>query len=298
MPFVSKINHHPSFNANIFGINGLISYFCVMDLDEAFKYVSGKAGMRLCVAGSRKLLINGHLYEVSRGFLYVQSPIVSVLELSQDDDYKEVSIIDDTSVFFQSIRGIIDTLIKCRMRESPCMQLSETNIHKFIEQHNKIDAKRRYAATLTDKNEIGLVIRSIHLIEQLVMIDFLHQYYIGHHLSHTPTSKNETILIKFILSLHTNAKNERSVVYYANEAGLSPNHFSRIIRKQTGEPPSQLIAIVIIAKAKLLLRQPDLNIKDVAAKLNFPEQYTFRKYFKLHVGMSPKEFRQQEHKSK
>ncbi len=50
---------------------------------------------------------------------------------------------------------------------------------------------------------------------------------------------------------------------------------------------------MIIVNAKILLKQKDLNIKAVADKLNFPEQYTFRKFFKLHVGMSPKEYKQQ-----
>jgi len=92
--------------------------------------------------------------------------------------------------------------------------------------------------------------------------------------------------------LHTNHQYERKVSYYANEAGLSPNHFTRIIRERTGKTPSEWIASMIIVNAKVLLEQKDLNIKDVAAKLNFPEQYTFRKFFKLHVGMSPKEYRQ------
>ncbi|MBO6073593.1 MAG: helix-turn-helix domain-containing protein, partial [Paludibacteraceae bacterium] len=33
--------------------------------------------------------------------------------------------------------------------------------------------------------------------------------------------------------------------------------------------------------------------KEVAAELGFPEQFTFRKYFKTHTGISPSEFRHQ-----
>ena len=34
-----------------------------------------------------------------------------------------------------------------------------------------------------------------------------------------------------------------------------------------------------------------IKIKEVAQELNFPEQFTFRKYFKLYTGVSPKEYK-------
>ena len=37
--------------------------------------------------------------------------------------------------------------------------------------------------------------------------------------------------------------------------------------------------------------QQDLQVKDIADRLGFPEQFTFRKYFKTHTGMSPTEYR-------
>jgi len=32
-------------------------------------------------------------------------------------------------------------------------------------------------------------------------------------------------------------------------------------------------------------------VKEVADRLGFPEQFTFRKYFKTHTGISPTEYR-------
>ncbi|MGN0206489.1 MAG: helix-turn-helix domain-containing protein, partial [Muribaculaceae bacterium] len=55
--------------------------------------------------------------------------------------------------------------------------------------------------------------------------------------------------------------------------------------------PSEWIAYITMLNAKTLLKTSDKNIKEIAAELNFPEQYTFRKYFKHHTGMSPKEYR-------
>lgn len=40
-----------------------------------------------------------------------------------------------------------------------------------------------------------------------------------------------------------------------------------------------------------MLEQDDKSIKEIAHELNFPEQFTFRKYFKARVGIPPKEYR-------
>ena len=50
-------------------------------------------------------------------------------------------------------------------------------------------------------------------------------------------------------------------------------------------------AFITVAEAKTLLDSTNKSIKEIAAELNFPEQYTFRKFFKLHAGVPPKEYR-------
>lgn len=78
---------------------------------------------------------------------------------------------------------------------------------------------------------------------------------------------------------------------YADEANLSVRHFSKIIHNYTGQTPMQWIISYTIGQAKRLLTQTGLSVKEIAEKLGFPEQFTFRKYFKTHTGMSPTDFR-------
>ena len=82
---------------------------------------------------------------------------------------------------------------------------------------------------------------------------------------------------------------------YADEAHLSVRHFSTLIRHYSGQTPMQWMISYTVSQAKYMLAQTQLSIKEVAEKLGFPEQFTFRKYFKAHAGMSPTEFR---HKGK
>jgi AraC-like DNA-binding protein len=47
----------------------------------------------------------------------------------------------------------------------------------------------------------------------------------------------------------------------------------------------------VILEAKNLLRYSDDSIKEIVYKLNFQSASVFNKFFKLHTGMSPSEYR-------
>lgn len=94
----------------------------------------------------------------------------------------------------------------------------------------------------------------------------------------------------FLLSLNKEYMQHRTVKNYADKQGLSPRHFADVIKQESGYTPMEWINMVTINQAKNLLRQPKIMVKQVADELGFPEQFTFRKYFKAHTGMSPSEY--------
>ena len=50
----------------------------------------------------------------------------------------------------------------------------------------------------------------------------------------------------------------------------------------------------VITEAKILLREPDKTINQIAIELNFPDQSTFGKFFKRNTGLSPLEYKKGE----
>lgn len=105
-----------------------------------------------------------------------------------------------------------------------------------------------------------------------------------------PPSHKRQVLMTFLLSLNQEYKQHRTVQYYAEKQALSPRHFANIVKRESGFTPMEWINMVTINQAKNLLRQPNVLVKQVADELGFPEQFTFRKYFKVHTGMSPTEY--------
>ena len=102
---------------------------------------------------------------------------------------------------------------------------------------------------------------------------------------------NENILFEFVMKLQREVVKNRNVAYYAENANLSVGYFSSVIRKTAGVSPSRLISAFTIAHAKTLLSQTKKSIKEIASEMNFPEQYTFRKYFKQYTGIAPTAYR-------
>jgi AraC-like DNA-binding protein len=78
-------------------------------------------------------------------------------------------------------------------------------------------------------------------------------------------------------------------------AGLSPFHFSRVFRNQTGSTPYQHVIRRRIARAKELLSDPAMPIGEVARACGFSSQSHFTAAFTRATGVSPAKFRARLH---
>ncbi len=255
--------------------------------------MKGEAGLMLCISGTCEALINGKAYFIERGFLCVKTPIIHVYPMKQSADYRVITIMDELSVFYALVRGIFDIVVRMGVAESPCLMLSEEDMDHFIKRYKLIEEKRQEMVVCGNEEDKRLLAAFIHLQEQDMILRFILRYRKSKgHVSAVSVSRNKDIAYRFAFSVNQQCDKVRSVGHYASQLGLSLSHFTRLVKAELGHTPSELIQMVTIAKAKLLLSQPDNSVKDVATALNFPEQFTFRKYFKAHTGISPTVWRE------
>ena len=250
-----------------------------------------KAGIFLCMCGSAEVLANNQIYHIEKGMLYIISPLVTLQKISQSNDFDGIHIVDDIEIFYAVIHSIIDTILHLKLRNSPCMRLEEQDIRFIVSRKKQIDDKKRTLKEEITEEEKKLIRQMIHLLEQEAMLEVISIYFRTKKVESQFIEKSESIVYNFIYLLHTNFKTERSVTFYANEALLSTGHFTSIVRQKTGQTPSEWIIAITISHAKLQLEKTQKSIKEIASELNFPEQFTFRKYFKQYVGIPPKQYR-------
>lgn len=77
----------------------------------------------------------------------------------------------------------------------------------------------------------------------------------------------------------------------ARQVGISPRHFKRRFRKATGESPLGYLQNVRIEAAKQKLENTQENVNEITYRIGYEDSSTFRRLFKKHTGISPREYR-------
>ena len=96
---------------------------------------------------------------------------------------------------------------------------------------------------------------------------------------------------RFFTLLETQAVKEHEVAFYARKLNISTHYLTHICQHYTGKSASQAIADMIVTKASVFLRKPDLSIQQVADHLSFSDASSFGKFFRRHTGKTPTEYR-------
>jgi AraC family transcriptional regulator len=74
-------------------------------------------------------------------------------------------------------------------------------------------------------------------------------------------------------------------------AGVTPSHFCRIFRKETGISPHQYVMKARLERAQQLLTQTDMALSTISEFLGFTSQSHFTRAFRQSVGEPPSDFR-------
>ncbi|MFN0248214.1 MAG: helix-turn-helix domain-containing protein [Kofleriaceae bacterium] len=100
-----------------------------------------------------------------------------------------------------------------------------------------------------------------------------------------------THLRRFFTILERDFARTREVNHYAREAGVSRRRLSELAHEELGRSPKQLIDERVILEHKRLLAHTNSSVKELAALTGFDEPTNLVKFFRLHTGQTPLEFR-------
>ena len=72
---------------------------------------------------------------------------------------------------------------------------------------------------------------------------------------------------------------------------VSPYYFTRLFKEETGETFLEFLTGIRIDRAKELMKDSDLTVKDICAKVGYADPNYFSRIFKKTVGETPTEYR-------
>lgn len=102
------------------------------------------------------------------------------------------------------------------------------------------------------------------------------------------TARELQIIEQYLAGLSAKAP---SVADLAAACGFSERYFAKLFRELTGIPVSQYIKSVQVSKAKVLLLETDLPLKEIAYRLGYSTSANFSSSFRAATGTTPGQFR-------
>jgi AraC family transcriptional activator of pobA len=83
----------------------------------------------------------------------------------------------------------------------------------------------------------------------------------------------------------------RTATDYAAQLAVHVNHLNRVLKDMTGHTTTALISGRVAQEAKILLKQTNWTISEIADSLGFADAAHFCNFFKRQVSLTPGEFR-------
>ena len=252
-----------------------------------------RVGIYLCTQGHCDMSVNDKHCHIVPGNILVKSPLIQLGNIDGSNDFEFTIIVEDDIECFVPIASenidIIQTLL--RLNKFNYILNKEEQAYLLRCKHLIEERKREMRVEGISVRKRKLIESITIMQEQVTVLEYAKMLMDKINISPSKQEKEDGILVQFLFLLFRNYKNHREVNYYADALRFSPNHFTRIIKKASDRTPSEWIVLVTINQAKKLLHQQNTTIKEVSLELNFPDQFTFRKYFKKYTGIAPKEYR-------
>ncbi|MCG2615379.1 AraC family transcriptional regulator [Terrimonas sp. NA20] len=161
------------------------------------------------------------------------------------------------------------------------------------------DPLRGYFTSMLHQLDYYLKIRhednfKIHIVSNIfsaiiyTMIDLMHE---NIDMEDHSYSRKEKIVMDFLDLVEKEFRNTKGIGQYAEKLHVSVQYLSICVRTVTQKTPSFFINHAVLTEAKALLLNTDHTLSAIADDLEFPDPFTFGKFFKRLTGTSPGKFR-------
>jgi AraC family transcriptional regulator, arabinose operon regulatory protein len=98
-------------------------------------------------------------------------------------------------------------------------------------------------------------------------------------------------IVRALDAMHYRMAEPITVRELAAVAGLSPSRFAHLFRRTVGAPPLQHLHALRMRRARQLLEESSLPIRDVMRHVGWNDPSHFAKDFKRRFGVGPRRYR-------
>jgi len=281
------------------GIAREIGHFNVFESEKLFNKKDGTRIMPYSrrsyykiswLRGKSKAEYADKIIDIQGNALLFATPKIPYNWVPENSDQTGMFCIFTPEFFLSGNNGIIlDELPIFQPGHIPVFQLSDEETTEIEYIFRK--ARKEIAADYKFKYDLlrNLVMELIHYGQKLQPMSAL---------SHTQNA-SERISSLFIELLERQFPIEslqqrlclRTAKDYADRLAVHVNHLNKVLRESTGNTTTHLIGQRVVQESKILLKQTDWNISEIAYSLGFDDLAQFSNFFKKQTSFTPTSFR-------
>lgn len=245
----------------------------------------------LCRNGEARAEQMNRTCRIARGTFILSFPY-TLLKFGQCSEDFDGLLVETSADFLLSVVGGMDVRDRLAIRQRTVFTLSDEDMGTLDLLGRALEDKQRLVATgkPAPRNEFDTV--TLTTMAQAYAAEAVSAIIDEARQGKTDERSAGTALFnEFMMSLVKHCKTERTVAYYAEQANLTPNHFSATIKSASGQSAMYWIKLVTTTMIKHLLTTTRMSVKEIADAFGFPDQSTFGRYFKSFCGISPTGYR-------
>ncbi len=276
-----------------------IGHFNVFDIFETIKEAKHRKTMPYnrrtyykisLIRGKNKAEYADKVIEIQNNALLFATPKIPYHWVPQDENQSGTFCVFTEDFMIKNKSGVVlDELPIFQSGGIPIFELTDEVADEIAATFHKM--KKEIASDYTFKYDLlrNYVLELIHYGQKLQPV------------TSTATTQNasDRVLSLFVELLErqfpiesTSQKlNLRTAKDYAERLAVHVNHLNKILKENTGKTTTDIISGRIIQEAKILLKQTNWNISEIAFSLGFEEVAHFSNFFKKHTDMTPLSFR-------
>ncbi|ASU35029.1 helix-turn-helix domain-containing protein [Mucilaginibacter xinganensis] len=281
------------------GINKEIGHFNVFKVDEIVAQYKKKPVMPYnrrayykisVISGRNKAEYADKEIDIEKNALLFATPKIPYHWVPQDDDQFGYFCIFTHDFLIQNKSGVVlDELPIFQPGGYPIFQLSDEEAEDitfiFKKMYKEISSNYVYKYDLLR----NYVLELIHYGQKL-------QPATSSYPLHTASARVSSLFIEllerqFPIESPHQKLNLRTAKDYAERLAVHVNHLNKVLKENTGKTTTSIISSRIVQEAKILLKQTDWNISEIAYSLGFEEVAHFSNFFRKQTSLAPLAFR-------
>lgn len=282
------------------GINREIGHFNVFDIREVRARLKRKPGTMpynrrayykiSLIRGRNKAEYADKVIDIERNALLFATPNVPYHYVPQDDEQAGCFCIFTADFLAPTKSGVVlDELPLFRPGGVPIFQLTDQQADELTYIYQKM--QRELASDYAFKYDLlrTYVLELIHYGQKLQPATALYP-------THSASARVSSLFVEllerqFPIESPQQTLKLRTANDFADRLAVHVNHLNKVLKEQTGNTTTALISSRIAQEAKILLRQTNWTVSEIAHCLGFEEVAHFSNFFKKQTAMAPVAFR-------